>query len=117
MTDSAKKSQKSDSKDTDSTKAFDLMSGDAQKMWLNMGTETMRFLASRMQQDLETQKAMLACTSLEDIQKVQGDYYTQTLEDYRSQMSRVMEIMSEVTPKGLENLQFITRRGYDDVPL
>lgn len=117
MTDSAKKSPKSDSKDTDDSKSFEMIGSDAQKAWLDMGAETLRFLAARMQKDLETQKAMLACTSLDDVQKVQADYYTQTLEDYRAQMTRLMEVMSSVAPKGLENLQFVTRRGYDDVPL
>jgi hypothetical protein len=121
MADSAKKSQKAQSEAKnaamDSMKAFNPMSESVQKVWLDMGADTLRFVASRMQQDLETQKAILACTNLEDIQKVQGEFYSQAMEDYRAQAARIMEMMSAAAPAGLDSIPLMTKRSYDDVPL
>lgn len=121
MTDSARKSGKTQSEATtaaaDSMKAFGPMGESIHKAWLEMGAETMRFVASRMQRDLEAQKAMLACTDLDDIRKVQSDYYTQAMDEYRAQASRMMELMSSAAPQGLDSLPLMTRRSYDDVPL
>ena len=102
---------------TDATSALDPMGETVQKVWADMSSETLRFVASRMQQDLETQKAMAACTNLADIQKVQADFFTQALEEYRSQASRMMEIISTAVPQGLAGVPLITKREYDDVPL
>ncbi len=121
MTKSEKKSQETQSEATTaamgSMMAFGPMGEAAQKAWLEMGAETMRFFASRMQQDLETQKAMLACTNLTDIQKIQSDFYSQAMEEYRAQAARMMEIMSSAAPEGLDSLPLMTKRRYDDVPL
>ncbi len=121
MTKSVKKTTKPENEATTAAtgtmKALGPMGETAQKVWADMGNETLRFVASRMQQDLETQKAMLACTNLADIQKVQADFCTQALEEYRVQASRIVEIMSAAAPMGLAAMPLITSRGYDDVPL
>ncbi|WP_138933492.1 phasin family protein [Roseovarius arcticus] len=88
-----------------------------QKVWADLSSETLRFVASRMQQDLEAQKAIAACKDLADMQRVQADFFTQALEQYRSQVSRMMEIISTGAPEGLAGVPLITKREYDDVPL
>ncbi len=121
MTDSVKKSKKNQSDPAasvaDNLTAFGPMGAAAQKAWLEMGAETMRFLSSRMQQDLETQKAMLACTTLSDIQKIQSDFFSQAMDDYSAQAARMMEIMSSAAPEGMDSVPLMTKRAYDDVPL
>ena len=121
MTDFADKSQKPYQKT--STTSSDTVNGSSQaneparKALPVIGNEMLGFAACRMQQVLETQKAMFACTSLYDLQKVQSDFYTQALEAYRIQASRIMEIMWAVQPFGLEPLPLMTSRDYDDIPL
>ncbi|HEY9038487.1 MAG TPA: phasin family protein [Roseovarius sp.] len=121
MTKSEKKSKKAQGEGTttalDTMAAFGPMGEAAQKAWVEMGTETLRFVASRMQQDLETQKAMLACTDLGEMQKIQSEFYSQAMEEYRAQAARMMEIMSSAAPKGLDGVPLMTKRAYDDVPL
>ncbi|MFX0541532.1 phasin family protein [Roseovarius sp. S4756] len=118
---SAKKAQKVQSEAenaaTDSTKAVGPMSEDVQKVWLDLWADTQRFVVSRIQQDLEAQKAIFACKNLVDVQKVQTEFYTNAMEDYRAQASRIMEMMSAVAPIGLDSVPLVTRRRYDDVPL
>ncbi|MDO5759310.1 MAG: hypothetical protein Q4P24_18055 [Rhodobacterales bacterium] len=121
MTDFAGKSQKPYQKTSsalsETVSASGQMNESTQKALADIGNEMMEFAAVRMQQVLETQRAMLTCTSLHDLQKVQSDFYTQTLEAYRVQASRVMEMMWAARPAGLEALPIMTSRDYDDIPL
>ena len=87
------------------------------ELWGDVGNETMQFIASRVQQFSETRQAMLACTNLMDIQKVQADFYKESLEAYSAQATRMMKAMSAVSPKGLYGVPLMTSRDYDDIPL
>ena len=80
---------------------------------LAMGSETAQFFAARMQQDMATQKALLACKTFEDLQKVQTDFYKTAVEDYRSATERMMTILMS----GVSANSTSTKRRYDDVPL
>lgn len=91
---------------------------DAQlKAWSDLGAEVLQFASSRVQQDMEAQKAMLACRSPQDLQKVQAEYFSKALEDYRVQVQRAMEVMSGAAKTPIGDLLKSTKRGYDDVPL
>jgi hypothetical protein len=81
------------------------------------GTETMQFLSSRMQHDIEVQRALVACKTFDDIHKVQADFYTKALEDYRLVAAKMMEIMSAGASDAATAAASSTKRGYDDVPL
>jgi len=121
VTEPAKKTRNTESGATtvaqDSMTAFSVMPETALRAWFGMGLEALQFVSSRMQKDIATQKAMLACRSLEDIRKVQADFYNQAVEDYRAQVSRVMEIMSVPGIEGPKIVFPSTKRSYDDVPL
>lgn len=97
--------------------AMNPMQETALKAMFAMGTETLQFLSSRMQQDLEIQKAMLSCKTLQDLQKVQADFYKTALEDYRNAASRMREVMSNSQSTDGKGQSPLTKRGYDDVPL
>ncbi|MCB1313411.1 MAG: phasin family protein [Sedimentitalea sp.] len=97
--------------------AFNPMGEAALKVWFDMGTEALRFMSARMQKDLETQKAMLSCKSLVELQKVQADFYSKAMEDYRSEMTRLAGILSAARGEELEEILPKTKRDYDDVPL
>lgn len=121
MAKSSKKTQTTESSPMSATvdimAAFNPMRETALKAWFDMGLEALRFVSSRMQEDIETQRAMLACKSPEDIRKVQADFYTKALEDYHAEASRMMEIIKETTADELGEGLPSTKRGYDDVPL
>ncbi|MFV0515612.1 MAG: phasin family protein [Jhaorihella sp.] len=87
------------------------------KAWFDMGAAALEFLSSRVDHDLQTQKAMLGCTCLEDVQKVQAEFCTRALEDYKSATARMMELMVAAAMRGPGGAAASARRGYDDVPL
>jgi hypothetical protein len=99
------------------TMPFNPMSDPQLKAWSDLGAEMMQFAASRIQRDFEAQRAMLACKSLEDLQKVQTEFYTEAFKDYTAQIQRAMEVMSAATTNQVETVVSSTKRGYDDVPL
>ena len=87
------------------------------KAWSDLGAEAMKFASSRIQQDMEAQKAMLACKSAQDLQKVQTEYFSKAVEDYRAQIQRAMDVMASAAKAPMEGASKSTKRGYDDVPL
>lgn len=87
------------------------------KVWSDLGAEVMQFAASRIQRDMAAQKAMLACKSLDDLQKLQAQYYSEAVKDYSAQIQRAMEVMSGAVKKQMDDAVTSVKRGYDDVPL
>ncbi len=96
---------------------FNPMSDPQLKAWSDLGTEMMKFAAARIQRDLEAQKAMLGCKSLEELRKVQADFYNEAVKDYGAQIQRTMEVMSRAAKTQVDAAVSSTKRGYDDVPL
>ncbi|WP_022705672.1 phasin family protein [Pseudorhodobacter ferrugineus] len=96
---------------------FNPMNDPQLKAWSDLGAEMMQFAASRIQRDLEAQKAMLACKSLEDLQKVQAEFYSEAIKDYNAQIQRTMQVMSGAAKMQVDAAVSSTKRGYDDVPL
>jgi hypothetical protein len=59
-----------------------------------MGAEAMQFVSSRMEKDIQTQKALMGCKRFEDIQKGLAEFYNKALEDYNAEVALVMELMA-----------------------
>ena len=102
---------------TETMTAFYPMPDTALKAWFDMGLDTLQFVSSRIQKDLEGQKAMLACKSPEEFHNVQAEFYSRALADYRAQVSRVMEGLSVPGIEWPDDVLPTTKRSYDDVPL
>ena len=96
---------------------FTALNNAQMKVWSDLGAEVMKFASSRIQQDLEAQKAMLACKTPQDLQKVQTEYFSKAVEDYRLQIQRAMEVMSQAAKTPMGEVIKTTKRGFDDVPL
>lgn len=87
----------------------------AAQAWMDVGTETIRFIWNRMQQDQKTQKALLACTSLEEMQQVHAAFMCQAREQYVAETRKMIDLMSRASTAGIGVAP--TARRYDDVPL
>lgn len=96
---------------------FNPMNDPRLKLWSDLGAEMMQFASSRIQRDMEAQKAMLACKSLEELQKLQAQYYSDALKDYTEQIQRSMAALSGAATKQADDLATPKKRGYDDVPV
>lgn len=87
----------------------------AVQAWTDVGTEAVRFVWDRLQQDMRTQQALLACTSLDEMQKVQADFFAAAQEQYTAEASKMLDLMGKAATAGLAP-DALARR-YDDVPL
>lgn len=85
----------------------------AMEAWIDMGVDAVRFLWDRLQQDIKTQQALLACTSLDQMQKIQADFFGAAQEQYAAQAGKMLEMMVKASGTGAS----ATARKYDDVPL
>ncbi len=91
------------------------MGGDAMQNWLEMVNEGVQFVVTRVQQDLEFQQSLLSCRNLEDLQRVQGDFYRKAMEHYSTESSRIMGRLSN--SKSGPAAMGATKRRFDDVPI
>ena len=89
----------------------------AARMWLEIMTESTRFVSERLQNDLETQRAMLRCQSPADLVQVQSEFFRKAMEQYSSEAQRLFQIMTEATGDTVKDTKTSTKRGYDDIPV
>lgn len=89
----------------------------AAKAWMELCSESARFMSERLQQDLDTQKAMLSCKSPTDLMKLQTEFYRNAIQDYTAEATRLFEIFSNATKDTVDEVRAGHARSYDDVPL
>ncbi|THH36024.1 phasin family protein [Aliishimia ponticola] len=77
--------------------------------WVEMMTESARFVSDRLQQDMETQRALLNCKTPAELLQVQTEFYQNAMEQYAAEANKLMEMMTQAAASH--------KRGYDDVPL
>lgn len=87
----------------------------AVQAWADMGAEMVRFVQDRLQQDIKTQQAMLACSSLEELQQIQAEFFTAAQEQYAAEVVKMLDLMGKAAAPGL--IAPRQARRYDDVPL
>lgn len=81
------------------------------KAWLDLMQESARFMTTRLQQDVETQKALLACKSPAELMQVQTEFFKTAAEQYADYTTRLFKGVAQSAPGKP------TARKYDDVPL
>ncbi len=75
----------------------------ASKGWLDIMSESARFIADRLQQDLNAQKAMLACKTPAELLQVQSEFYKSAMEQYTEEYTRLYKMMSAATDDTLND--------------
>lgn len=85
--------------------------------WKVIMSESARFFADRLQQDLETQKAMLACKTPADLMQLQAAFFKTAMEQYTAFGEHIKETVSTATGETIKDVRTSQSRGYDDVPL
>ena len=85
--------------------------------WLEVMTESGRFIAQRLEEDLKTQQAFLGCKTPADVMQVQSNYYKTAVEQYTAQAGRIFEVISGAMSGPLASSRSMFARRYDDVPL
>ncbi len=83
--------------------------------WMDIGSEAVRFVWDRLQQDIKTQTAMLACKNVEDLQKLQAEFFAAAQEQYAAEAGKMLALVGKATVAGLKTSA--KARRYDDVPL
>ncbi|MDO9527393.1 MAG: phasin family protein [Gemmobacter sp.] len=87
------------------------------KAWSDMMSESARFLTDRLQHDLETQKALLACKSPTDLLQVQAEFFRSAMEQYSAYTTHLYTKLSTTVESTVKDVASSHPRKYDDVPL
>ena len=114
MTTSAKKTPSGKSETSALTSAM-AAGHPAARIWLDIVAESTHFVSERLQNDLETQQALLRCQSPTDLVQLQTEFFRKTVEQYTSEAQRIFGIMTDAAND--EATTTSTKRGYDDVPV
>jgi hypothetical protein len=85
--------------------------------WLDIMTESARFMADRMQDGFATQQSLLKCTSPEHFVKLQSDFVQRSIRECSEEAWRLSRIMTDATGDLGKDVQKQWSRSYDDVPL
>ena len=85
--------------------------------WQVIMSESARFFADRLQQDLETQKAILACKTPAELMQVQAAFFKTAMEQYTAFDAHLKETVSTVTEETIKDVRTNQSRDYDDVPV
>jgi len=115
MAKSAKKPEAATANVSDMTAAMMAGSPAMAKAWADMMTESARFLSDRLQEDMETQKALLSCKTPAEVMQVQSEFFRKAMVDYTAEAQRMLMLMTGASEEALE--ETTTKRGYDDVPV
>ncbi|MBF9058579.1 hypothetical protein HKCCSP123_05230 [Rhodobacterales bacterium HKCCSP123] len=87
------------------------------KAWLDLMSESARFLTERLHSDLETQKALMACKTPMDLMKVQAEFLNTAMQQYADEVARLMNMTVRASRDIANDLKSGHSRGYDDVPV
>lgn len=87
----------------------------ATQAWMELGTEAVRFHWIRLQQDMKTPQAILACKSLDELRAVQLEFLTAAQQQYAAEAGKMLDLLGSTAVKGF-SVSGLTRR-FDDVPL
>ena len=89
----------------------------ATKAWLDIMSEGTRFVTNRLEQDIETQKALLQCKTPSELIEVQSAFFKAALEQYSSEATRLFQMMSKAGEDTIKDAKKGRKSKYDDVPL
>lgn len=87
------------------------------KAWMDLASEGARFLTSRLQEDIETQKALMACRTPQDLLRVQSGFFAKAMQQYSDETGRLLQMMAGATEDVMQDATSGHARKYDDIPL
>lgn len=87
------------------------------KSWMDLMSESARFMTERLKTDLETQKALMACRTPAELVEVQAKFLNTAMQQYADEAARVMDMAMKASKDISEDMKTGHSRGYDDVPV
>ncbi len=85
--------------------------------WVGLFAEGTRFLAHRLRQDLDTQKALLASTSPTEMLEVQARFFETAIEEYSEEVMRLSGMMLRAAEESVEDAVEGHSVESDDMPV
>ncbi len=89
----------------------------AASAWFEIMQESLRFMAERLEQDMDTQREMLACKTPQELMQVQSAFYKRAVAQYTEETQRMLDLMGVALKVTVSDKTPTTKRGYDDVPV
>lgn len=68
----------------------------------NYFQEVARFIAMRLEKDIDTQKTLMTCGDIDKMREIQTKFFEEALEDYQTETARIMELTRSVLDSATE---------------
>lgn len=85
--------------------------------WMDILSDNARFMTDRLQQDMETQKALLACKTPAELLQVQTEFFKSAMAQYTEHATRMFNKVAATSQETVKSTRASQSRGYDDVPI
>lgn len=85
--------------------------------WMDIMSDSARFLTERLQQDMDTQKALLACKGPAELLEVQSAFFKKAMAHYTDYAKHLQGKIATATEDTMQDARSGFARSYDDVPL
>lgn len=89
----------------------------ANTAWADVMKESADFVTRRLEQDLETQKALMSAKSPAELMQVQTEFFQMAFQQYTQEAMHMFEMMTKAAGETTKQATKQAARGYDDVPL
>jgi hypothetical protein len=89
----------------------------AAKAWMDLMSESARFVTERLRRDMQLQKDMLACKNPSELLQIQSDFMREAMEQYAEEASRYFKMAFQSAEDIEEDVKHGHRRDYDDIPV
>ena len=66
----------------------------------DMGSEMLSFIAARVEQDVQTQSALLQAEGVAEVQNIQAQFFQKAMDDYAAEAGKLMKIGQAVSAGG-----------------
>ena len=87
------------------------------RAWMDIMSEGARLLTDRLEQDLEAQKAMMACRDPGELMRLQSEFFTTAFGQYAAETMRLAGMMGQAAGAVMEDARSGHSRRFDDIPL
>jgi len=65
---------------------------------IQMGSEVLNFMATRVQQDVQMQHALMQAKGVAEVQHIQAQFFQKAMDDYAAESAKLLEIGRTIVP-------------------
>ncbi len=87
------------------------------KAWMDLTSESARFMAERLRRDIELPSEMIACQSPSELMQVQSEFFKTAIDQYLEEAARYSQMSASAFQSIVEEMRAAHTSEYNNIPL